>query len=189
MYLLSFLGSEIPTVSVSKFSVLHHGNEVTIACNVTAGQGSRTYYKKISWYKDGFRVQSVRCPDQYIPEETLGPLLVRFGSGGNYTCVLEVLLRHVTKYTVSDYTLIRGELYILKLQRIPPERRTCMLDFWISRPLRKFIPPYKGHIVAMNPATQITSPCIMCSDIDDCNRHESTTKAFRYDPVHWFNCG
>ena len=77
------------------------------------GQGPPAYYKKISWYKDGVRVQSVRiCPVPDLPEETLGPLLVKFGSGGNYTCVLEVLLRNVKEYNVSDYTLIRGEFLL-----------------------------------------------------------------------------
>ena len=79
---------------------------------MTDGQGPLAYYKKISWYKDGFRVQSVPCPVPHLPEETLEPLLVKFGSGGNYTCVLEVLLRSVKEYNVSDYTLIRGEFLL-----------------------------------------------------------------------------
>ena len=113
MHCCFFLGSEIPKVSVSKFGVLNGDDEVTIVCNVTQandGKGPLTELKRISWFKDDFRVQSVRCPVPNVPEGTLRPLLVK--DGGNYTCVLEVLLRGVKTYKVSDYTVIKCEFDI-----------------------------------------------------------------------------
>ena len=108
-----FLESEIPKVSVSKFGVLNGDDEVTIVCNVTQtsdGKSPLAELKRISWFKDDFRVQSVRCPVPNVTEDKLSPLLVR--DGGNYTCVLEVLLRAKKTCKVSDYTVIKCEFHI-----------------------------------------------------------------------------
>lgn len=113
LFLIFLLGSEIPKVSVSKFGVLSGDDEVTIICNVTQtkeGKGSLAALKRISWFKDDFRVQSVRWPVPNVPEYTLSSLLVR--DGGNYTCVLEVLLRGKKTYKVADYTVIKCEFDI-----------------------------------------------------------------------------
>ena len=109
MHLMSISGSEIPVVSVSKFGVLQHNDQVTLLCNVTEAQRSKTTLKRISWYKDGFRLQTVCCTVPNIPEDTLGPLLVK--DGGNYSCVVEVMLRNIKEYNVSDYTVVRCEFH------------------------------------------------------------------------------
>lgn len=106
---MSISGSQIPGVSISKFGVLQHNDQVTLLCNVTEAQSSKTPLKRISWYKDGFRLQTVCCPVPNIPEDTLGPLLVK--DGGNYSCVVEVLLRNIKEYNVSDYTVVRCEFH------------------------------------------------------------------------------
>ena len=100
-------------MSVSKFAVLNGDEKVTIVCNVTQtndGKGGLAELKRISWFKDDFRVQNVRCPVPDVTEDTLSPLLVR--DGGNYTCVLEVLLRGKKTYKVADYTVIKCEFDI-----------------------------------------------------------------------------
>ena len=113
LLLIVFLENEIPKVFVSKFGVLNGDDEVIIFCNVTQtndGKGPLAALERISWFKDNFRVQSVRCPVPNVPEDTLSPLLVK--NGGNYTCVLELLLRGATAYKVSDYTVIKCEFDI-----------------------------------------------------------------------------
>ena len=113
LFLIFLLGIEYPKVSVSKFGVLNGDDEVTIVCNVTQtneGRGPLAALKRISWFKDDFRVQSVRWPVPNVPEYTLSSLLVR--DGGNYTCVLEALLRSKKTYKVSDYIVIKCEFDI-----------------------------------------------------------------------------
>ena len=110
-----FLGYEIPIVSVTKPGILQHGDNVTLSCNLTGGSGW-SGLKRISWYKNGVRMQcphSVRHPDPSNPEDFLEPLvLTNVGAedGGNYTCLLEALLRGLKQYDVSDSLRILGEL-------------------------------------------------------------------------------
>ena len=107
------LEAEIPSVTVSKFSVLQHGENIIIFCNVTKGQlAVRTVLKRISWFKDGVRKQTVRYPDLGKPDDTLGPMKLtndRSRDGGNYTCLLEMLLRDIKLHFVSESTLIESE--------------------------------------------------------------------------------
>ena len=114
LFLIFLLGSEIPKLSVSKFGVLNGDDEVTIVCNVTQtneGKSPLAGLKRISWFKDDFLVRvRFRWSVPNVPEYTLSSLLVR--DGGNYTCVLEVLLRGKTTYKVSDYTVIKCEFEI-----------------------------------------------------------------------------
>ena len=112
MHSLSFSEEEIPKVSVPKTSILQHGDDITIVCNLTEGIGPAALLKRVSWYKDGELLQSVRNPDIKSPQDSLGPLeLKNIGvrDGGEYVCLLEVLLRGVKKYNVSDSTTIRSK--------------------------------------------------------------------------------
>ena len=110
----SFSGAEIPSVSVTKPSILQHGDDVTIVCNLTQSQGfSNTALNRISWFKNGVLLQSVRNPDPRNPRDFLEPLVLsKLGvrDGGNYTCLLEVKLRNIKKHNVSDSTMIGSEL-------------------------------------------------------------------------------
>ena len=94
-YFIIFSGNEIPIVlvSVPKFDVLKKGEEIMIACNVTRVVNlSGLKLKRISWFKDGVRVQTVRCPLPNVPEDTLQPLVVKdgalFATGGLLLIVL-----------------------------------------------------------------------------------------------------
>ena len=109
------LGDEIPKVVVPDVNVVNHDVEVTLVCNLTErGSTSSTPLKRISWFKDGVLLESVRNPDPQISTDTLGPLKIAKVSvrdGGNYTCLLEVLLRNFKEYNVSDDTVIHS-MYI-----------------------------------------------------------------------------
>ena len=111
---LSFSEEEIPKVSVPKASILQHGDDITIVCNLTEGIGPAAPLKRVSWYKDGELLQSVRNPDIKSPQDSLGPLELKnidVRAGGEYVCLLEVLLRGVKKYNVSDTTTIRSKFF------------------------------------------------------------------------------
>ncbi|XP_078371598.1 titin-like [Oculina patagonica] len=102
--------AEIPKVVVPDISVLQHDDDVTLICNLTEiGNKASNPLKRISWFKDGERLESVRNPDPQDPRDMLGPLKIKavgLRDGGNYTCLLEVLLRNVKEYNVSDHTVI-----------------------------------------------------------------------------------
>ena len=112
-FVAAILGSEIPKVVVPDSKVLQHGDDVTLICNLTdRGDQAATPLKKISWYKDDILLERVRNPDPQNPKDTLGPLTIKdvgVKDGGNYTCLLEVLLRNIREYSVSDYTVIHSE--------------------------------------------------------------------------------
>jgi len=110
---MSFSEKEIPKINVLKSGILQHGDDITIVCKLTKGEGPRTQLKSISWYKDGVLLQTVRNPDPDGPQDFLGPLVFRNVSvrdGGQYTCLLDVLLRNVKEHNVSDTTVIRSKL-------------------------------------------------------------------------------
>ena len=111
-----FSGSEIPKVSVFPPDDVHsmqHNDHITLICNVTdtiASPGTRL--KKISWFKNGDLLESVRYPNPSDPKDTLRPIVLKSISeedGGNYTCLLEVALRSWKPYEVSDHTVIHGK--------------------------------------------------------------------------------
>ena len=107
------LGDEIPKVVVPDIGVLEHDDDVTLVCNLTErGSTSSTPLKRMSWFKDGVLLETLRNPDPQNPRDALGPLEINSVSardGGNYTCLLEVLLRNFKEYNVSDSTVIRGK--------------------------------------------------------------------------------
>ena len=109
----AFLGSEIPQVVVPDSKVLEHGDDVTLICNLTErGSQASTPLKRISWFKDNVLLESVRNPDPQNSKDTLGPLTIKGVSvrdGGQYTCLLEVLLRNIREYNVSDNTVIHSK--------------------------------------------------------------------------------
>ena len=117
-YLCFILGSEIPVVSVTKVNMLQHGDSITIFCNITEPSGwSRL--KKISWLKNGVVQQSLRNPNPDNPADTLAPLVIKNAAardGGNYSCELELELRNVKPYKVSDSTMITSE-YTMSLRQ------------------------------------------------------------------------
>ncbi|XP_068691647.1 uncharacterized protein, partial [Montipora foliosa] len=98
--------NEIPIVLVSlpKSDVLKKGEEIMLTCNVTRVV-PWSQLERISWFKDGLRVQTVRCPLPNVPEDTLQPLVVK--DGGNYSCILELFLRRGFLHMVSDFVVIR----------------------------------------------------------------------------------
>ena len=96
-------------------NVLNHGDNIVIFCNLTErGNEYSTPLKRISWYKDGRLLESVRHPDPDAkdPLDFLGPLnLTNVGvqDGGKYTCRLVVKLRHIKEYIVEDTTVIKSK--------------------------------------------------------------------------------
>ena len=87
--------------------------ELTLNCTITKrGNKNSTPLRRISWYKDGKLLASVRNPDPENEQHFLAPLKlegVGVRDGGNYTCLLEVKLRNIKSYNVSDYIVIPGK--------------------------------------------------------------------------------
>lgn len=113
---------EIPKVSVSESRTVEHSSSVLITCNLTEDAISRlrTPLKRISWYKNGELLQSVRNPDPQEPQDFLSPLdlqSVTVKDGGTYECLVEVLLRKVKNYNISKTT----ELQIAPWLPLPEE--------------------------------------------------------------------
>ena len=100
-------------MTVPKIGVLKHGENTTLTCNLTKGkQDKQTGLKRISWYKDGILLESIRNPDPDKPLDTLRPLVLEnigVRDGGNYTCFLEVELRNIRMYNVSDSTMVESK--------------------------------------------------------------------------------
>ena len=101
-------------MTVPQISVLRQGESTTFSCNLTRNpvQGAGTVLKRISWYKDGILLESIRNPDPDKPLDTLRPLvLINIGvrDGGKYTCFLEVALRNIRMYNVSDSTMVESK--------------------------------------------------------------------------------
>ena len=95
-----------------KISVLRHGENTTLTCNLTRNPVQGTVLKRISWYKDGILLESIRNPDPDKPSDTLRPLVLKnigVRDGGNYTCFLKVALRNIRKYDVSDSTMVESK--------------------------------------------------------------------------------
>ena len=96
-------------MKVPQIIVLRHGESTTFSCNLTRNPGKGTVLKRISWYKDGILLESIRNPDPNKPLDTLRPLVLKnigVRDGGNYTCFLEVALRNIRMYNVSDSTMV-----------------------------------------------------------------------------------
>ena len=101
-------------MTVPKIGVLKHGENTTLTCNLTRNPGKGTVLKRIYWYKDGILLESIRNPDPDTPFDSLGPLVlnnngIRSRDGGNYTCFLEVALRNIRMYNVSDSTMVESK--------------------------------------------------------------------------------
>ena len=99
-------------MNVPQISVLRQGESTTFSCNMTRNPGQGTILKRISWYKDGILLESIRNPDLDKPSDTLRPLVLKnigVRDGGNYTCVLEVALRNIRMYNVSDSTMVESK--------------------------------------------------------------------------------
>ena len=99
-------------MTVPKIGVLKHGENTTLTCNLTRNPVQGTVLKRISWYKDGILLESIRNPDPDKPSDTLRPLVLKnigVRDGGNYTCSLEVALRNIRMYNVSDSTMVESK--------------------------------------------------------------------------------
>ena len=99
-------------MTVPQISVLRQGESTTFSCNLTRNTVQGTILKRISWYKDGILLESIRNPDPNQPLDTLRPLVLKnigVRDGGNYTCVLEVALRNIRMYNVSDSTMVESK--------------------------------------------------------------------------------
>ena len=122
-YVVAFLGREIPKIVVSDIGVLQHNDDVTLICNLTErGNQATTPLKRISWLKDGVVLESLRNPNPEDPRDTLGPLKIKevgVRDGGKYTCLLEVRLRNIREYNVSDDTVIHSKYMYNALVNIP----------------------------------------------------------------------
>ena len=91
--------------------MLQHGDSITIFCNITK-PSRRSGLKRISWLKNGVVQQSLRNPNPDKPVDTLAPLVIKNAAardGGNYSCELELRLRYIKAYNVSDSTMITSE--------------------------------------------------------------------------------
>ncbi|XP_078381460.1 uncharacterized protein LOC144664226 [Oculina patagonica] len=98
--------SEIPKIVVPESVVLQHDDNVTITCNITdRGNPALTRMKRISWLKNGVVLYSKT--DLVVPVFPLVGENVFESDEGNYTCVLEVLLRNFISHNVSDYTFVK----------------------------------------------------------------------------------
>ena len=101
-------------MTVSKTSKLQRGDNFTIVCNVTLGakQPSMTSLRTISWYKDGVLKRYLKISNAENASAALGPLVVKNAdveNGGNYTCILQVLLQTGRKHNVSDGSMVQSE--------------------------------------------------------------------------------
>ena len=102
-------------MKVPQISVLRHGESTTFSCNLTRNPDKGTVLKRISWYKDGILLERIRCPDPDEPLHTLRPLVLKnigVRDGGNYTCFLEVALRNIRMYNVSDSTMVESKCIV-----------------------------------------------------------------------------
>ena len=95
--------------------LLDPGDNIKIFCNLTErGNEYSTPLKRISWFKDGRLLETVRNPDPDAEQQNdfLPPLElenVGFQDGGTYTCSLVVKLRNIKEYIVNDTTVIKSK--------------------------------------------------------------------------------
>lgn len=117
--MLFFLASEIPKVAVSKVKILEHNMDASIICNMTERGSQNTRLVKVSWFKDGVVNRTVLIPNPPNSNNPLGPFVledVGVKDGGEYTCLLEVLLRDKRPYNVTDSTVISSKCVLLIFQ-------------------------------------------------------------------------
>lgn len=97
---------------VSKVNVLQHGDEARINCNITDRGRQTSKLQRISLFKDGEMLDTVKNPNPAESNDTLDTLIIKNAGvkdGGRYTCLLEVLLRNVKRYNVSDTTFVSSK--------------------------------------------------------------------------------
>lgn len=73
--------------------------------------------QQIAWFKNGRMLRRVKNPNPADPEKALGPLVIEEAiakDGANYTCVINVVLRAVLEYNVSDITPVSGKSYWMR---------------------------------------------------------------------------
>ena len=107
------LGNEIPIVTVSTTRELQHGDNFTIVCSVT-NLNLKTSLRTLSWYKDGVLRRHVyfKNPNPGNVSDALGSLVVENAvvkDGGNYMCLLHVLLRGFKEHNVSNTIVVQSE--------------------------------------------------------------------------------
>ena len=69
--------------------------------------------KRISWFKNGILLETVRSPDPSSPKDFLKPIMITDADakdGGVYICLLEVLVRGNANFNVTDHAMVAGEL-------------------------------------------------------------------------------
>ena len=122
VWIVSFLESKIPKVAISQVGTVKHGNSVPITCNLTE-RGSRQDSKllNVSLIKNNVLIHRANVSEDPPPNSTilLGPFNLKnvgVNDGGNYTCLLEVLLKNKTPYKVTDSTLLTSKCILLILQ-------------------------------------------------------------------------
>ena len=107
-----FPGDEVPTIHVTKPGNLQRGQNYTLMCNVTSRGIRAPALRRISWFKNGILLETVRSPDPDSPKDFLKPIMITDASAndvGVYICLLEVLLRRVVNINVTDGATITGE--------------------------------------------------------------------------------
>ena len=107
-------GHEIPKLLTSKVTVLQHGKEGRIYCNITDKGSQATQLRRMLWFKDDELVQNIPAPtpvqDKNLAEHNALVLRnVGVKDAGKYTCVLVVFVRQITEYNVSDDTTVNSE--------------------------------------------------------------------------------
>ena len=97
-------------------------NFTTIHCVIRKGDGpiDSISWERMSLLKDGVELNSVQ--NFRDSSETL---ILRLDKGerynANYTCLLQVILKHRKPYNVSDgsFTRVKGKFYIVHIYSVP----------------------------------------------------------------------
>ena len=100
-------------MTVSTTRELQHGDNFTIVCSVT-NLNLKTSLRTLSWYKDGVLKRHVhfKNPNPGNVSDALGSLVVENAvvkDGGNYMCLLHVLLRRFKEHNVSNTIVVQSE--------------------------------------------------------------------------------
>ena len=101
-------GNEVPQVVTTKVNVLQHGDTVTIKCMVTDTGSRVTKVNRIAWFKDG----EMKKENREEPRYTIDPMVIRNAGaehGGNYTCLLEIMVRGRKHMNISDTTQVQSK--------------------------------------------------------------------------------
>ena len=101
-------------MAISQVGIVEHGNSVKLICNMTE-RGSQGDAKlvNVSLIKNGVLISRANVSEDPLNSTILlGPVFlnnVGVNQGGEYTCLLEVLLKDKILHKVTDSTLVRSK--------------------------------------------------------------------------------